>query len=518
MINAILPLQNRKIGTAAQAGRRLVLLWLLTLNLPASSPVATAAQPTFRLTFDESLHETAYTGRVYVYFSSNSEPRLGPRWFGTEPFLSIDVEEWAPAAALEVAPGGEDVLTYPREFDDVDLAGFKAQAVARFNPHERQVGVGAGNGYSDVITVDPDKGVIDLRISRVVTAPSFRETKWAKLLTVRSKLLSEFHGRDVTLSAAVILPGSYYDQPARRYPTMFTIPGFGGTHFMGQSDRPVDESNPGGVEFLRVMLDPSCPLGHHVFADSANNGPVGRALIEELIPEFESRFRCVPDPAARFVTGHSSGGWSSLWLQVAYPDQFGGVWSTAPDPVCFEDFQRIDLYRDGENMFSDRDGNRRPLARRGDEVAVWYDDFSWMEHVNGYGGQLHSFEAVFSPRGSDGKPLLLWDRKSGEIDGEVADAWKAYDIRLTLQENWESLGPKLRGKLHIFMGEKDTFYLEGATILLKETLEELGSDAVVEIHTGKDHSTLMSRQLRQRIRTEMAEAFLTAFPEAAIEE
>ena len=258
--------------------------------------------------------------------------------------------------------------------------------------------------------------------------------------------------------------------------------------------------------------------GHHVFADSANNGPVGQALIEELIPEFDESFRSVADPRARFVTGHSSGGWSSLWLQVAYPESFGGVWSTAPDPVDFRDFQRINLYRDGEDMYVDADGNRRPLGRSGNRVLIWYDDFAWMEHVAGPGGQLHSFEAVFSPRGDDGKPLTLWNRETGEIDTAVAETWEEYDIRLILEENWVELEPVLSGKLHVFMGDLDTFYLDGATVLLKEALERVNSDAVVEIHAGKDHGSLMTQELRMRIRREMAERFLESFPDGTASE
>ncbi len=147
---------------------------------------------------------------------------------------------------------------------------------------------------------------------------------------------------------------------------------------------------------------------------------------------------------------------------MTYPDTFGGVWSTSPDPVDFRDFQRIDLYAPGENLFRDRDGNRRPIARRGDRPVLFFDDFSRMEDVIGDGGQLRSFEAVFSPLGADGRPRRLWDRADGAIDPEVARAWEAYDIRLVLERNWPTLGPKLAGKLHVVTGDLDTFYLEGA--------------------------------------------------------
>jgi S-formylglutathione hydrolase FrmB len=276
------------------------------------------------------------------------------------------------------------------------------------------------------------------------------------------------------------------------------------------SYRPYGPPTEQDVEFLHVMLDPNCPLGHHVFADSVNNGPVGEALITELIPAFEKAYRIVAAPHARFLTGHSSGGWSSLWLQITYPEVFGGTWSTSPDSVDFRDFQRIDMYAAGENTYRDAHGERRPIARANGQPVLWYDDFCRIEDVLGHGGQLHSFEAVFSPRGENGRPLLAWNRETGAVDAAVAETWKKYDIRLILEQNWPTLSPKLTSKLHVFMGSEDTFYLDGATRLLKESLARLGSDAVVEIHEGKDHGTLLSRELRARITREMSRAFLNS--------
>ena len=163
-------------------------------------------------------------------------------------------------------------------------------------------------------------------------------------------------------------------------------------------------------------------------------------------------------------------------------------------------------------MYVDGKGKRRPLARINGQVRLWYKGFADMERVLGHGGQLHSFEAVFSPLDPDGKPRLLWDRKTGRVDLQTARTWEKYDIRLVLERNWKTLGPRLKGKLHVFMGDIDTFYLEGATIRLKKSLAELGSDAVVEIHEDRDHFNLMRGGLRQRIRKEMTAAFLAAHP------
>ena len=258
---------------------------------------------------------------------------------------------------------------------------------------------------------------------------------------------------------------------------------------------------------LWVVLDPSCRLGHHVFADSANNGPCGRALVEELIPSIEKQYRGLGVPAARFVTGHSSGGWSSLWLQVTYPDFFGGVWSTSPDPVDFRDFQRINIYRPGVNMFIDDQGERRPIARSKGKPTLFYKPFSDMDRIMGHGGQLDSFDAVFSPRGADGKPRPLWDRDTGAVDPDVAQHWEKYDIRLMLENNWKTLGPKLAGKLHVYTGSEDTFYLDGAVVLLEGVADETGQRCRRGGRPGRDHGNLIDAKMRKRINKEMAEAF-----------
>jgi hypothetical protein len=288
-------------------------------------------------------------------------------------------------------------------------------------------------------------------------------------------------------------------------PTVYIIPGFGGDHHMAPVFLRSGRFSY-GADMIRVLLDPDCGTGHHVFADSATNGPRGRALVEELIPFIEKTFPVEPDASARLLNGHSSGGWSSLWLQVSYPDFFGGTWSTSPDPVDFRDFSAVNLYAPNQNLFHDGRGRPRPIARFGGVPMLFVEGFSHMEDVVGDGGQLHSFEAVFSPRGADGRPRKLWDRQTGAIDATVASAWEAYDIRLKLERNWPTLGSKLAGKLHIITGDMDNFYLEGAVELLKESLQNLGSDAVVEIVPKKDHMTLLDSAMAARIDREMREA------------
>lgn len=162
-----------------------------------------------------------------------------------------------------------------------------------------------------------------------------------------------------------------------------------------------------------------------------------------------------------------------------------------PDPVDFRDFQQINLYKKGSNMFTDSGGQRRPIARQGEKVMLWYDDFVRFEHALGPGGQIQSFEGVFSRRQPNGMPEPLFDRTTGAVHQAVAKSWEKYDIRLVLERNWKTLSPKLAGKLHVYGGGRDNFYLEGAVALLKESLAKLGSDADVRVIPEMGHGLYM---------------------------
>ncbi len=463
----------------------------------------------FHLTFAEKVSKIPFTGRVFVMLSKAEIKELPqrPKWFDTEPLLARDVRYWKPGAPLTI---GEPALSFPLPLSKIRPGTYSIQAIMDFDQGYPSCTAAPGNGYSKPLRmeIDPAKtGPVKLVIDRVYPLSPFKETEQVKLVEMDSKLLSAFHGRPIKMRAGVAVPKSFAANRDKRYPVVYEVPGFGGNHTMAHAAASRKASEVAGTEMIHVVLDPGCRLGHHVFADSANNGPCGRALIEEFIPDIEKAFRGHGTPAARFVTGHSSGGWSSLWLQVTYPDFFGGVWSTAPDSVDFRDFQKVNIYTPGNNMFTDDKGSSRPLARKKDKVTLHYKPFSDLEVVLGHGGQLGSFEAVFSPKGPDGQPRLLWDRTSGKIDPAVAKAWQRYDIRLVLENNWMDLGPKLAGKIHVYMGAEDNYYLDGATILLKDSLAKLGSAAVVEIFPGRDHGNLLSQSLRERIAREMAEQF-----------
>jgi hypothetical protein len=454
----------------------------------------------------EALNEP-FSGRVVVWLSrGRREPRFGPNWFNPEPCYSAKFTNVPPGTPMTITD--ENAVGFPGKLSELTPGEWSVQAVADRNLGGRTIGESPGNIYGVPLklTLDPrTSGEVKLTCNKIVKEKPFTETSIVKLVKVRSELLSDFYKRDTFIKAAVILPPDYDRDPNRRFPTVYSIPGFGGgiDHYSGLN--PSIMTLHGGEPFIHVELDPNCPTGHCVFADSDNNGPWGKALVSELIPEIERRFRTYADPGARFTTGHSSGGWSSLWLQITYPDVFGGCWSTSPDPVDFRDWQQVNLYAPGANLFTDEKGNPRPIARRGDTPFLFYKPFTQMERPI-RGEQIGSFEAVFGPRGRDGEPAPLYDRETGAVDPKVLEAWKRYDIGHILRTRWKGLAPRLGGKIHVYMGDKDTFYLEGAVKLLKKDLAELGSDAVIEIVPG-DHGTMMTPMLRKRIDTEMAEQF-----------
>jgi S-formylglutathione hydrolase FrmB len=464
----------------------------------------------FELKFTEAVSTSPITARVYVMLGDAigiGEPRRGPDWFQPRPFFSIEAKDWKPGDTLNL---DGKAAGFPTSLDQIKPGAYRAQAVIRLNLDQNSVG-GDGNAYSTVqaVTLDPKKGgSFALTINTIAKSKPFPETDRMKLVELPSPLLSAFYKRPVKHRAGVFLPEG--DHSVKR-PALYIIPGFGGDADM---IRMISRNGRFGFgkEMIRVVLDPDCYTGHHVFADSATNGPRGEALIKEFIPYLEKTFNAIPEPGARLLNGHSSGGWSSLWLQVTYPDFFGGTWSTSPDPVDFRDNQQIDLYDGKANFYKLTEGTPRPVARMGTKAMVFVEPFSQMEDVLGDGGQLSSFEAVFSPLDKAGRPRKLWDRKTGVIDPVTAKAWEQYDIRLILERNWATLGPKLKGKIHVTMGDLDTFYLEGATILLKQSLEKLGSDASITLVPGKDHSSVLTTALADQIELEMTAAVKAYLP------
>ncbi|MCY1064933.1 alpha/beta hydrolase-fold protein [Nannocystis sp. RBIL2] len=337
--------------------------------------------------------------------------------------------------------------------------------------------------------------------------------------TLRSARLSAFAGRDVSFEAMVFTPADY--DPSCGWPTLYFVHGFGSSGLRTGagyiSDVLARDEAGTASPLIRVFLDANHPLGHHVFADSANTGPWSTALVEELLPAIEARYGALAEPTARFLSGHSSGGWASLWLQMEHPEAFGGAWSLAPDPVDFRSFTNVDLYRDA-NMYRGSDGAAVPLVRDGAKVVTNLEAFVRADPA---GRRIYaSFDAVFSPRGPDG-PLPLFDRETGQIDRSVVSSWQRYDISARLRREWPTLGPQLRGKLHVIVGLEDTYYLDAPVRLLAQELERLGGDADILFVPGRDHVDLFDPHpelypagLIQRIEDAMWTSFRAAHPQS----
>ena len=438
----------------------------------------------FQITGDPSQFTSNQSGRLYVFVTDNleKEPRTQINWFSPPPMYALDIEDWD---GVSVKTINNESLFYPPKINQLKKKQYRIQALLRVNLDAPEATSGAGNFISVPVNMEIDGAsseIIKLTLTNTIPKKKFKQTERFKEVVFSSPSLSKFHQREYRLKASVALPINY--DPAKKYPVLYSITGFGGNHH-GIS-RTVRMMGAAVDNTILVIPDASNFFGHSVFVDSENTGPWGHALVNELIPHIEKKFGGL-GAKHRYLTGISSGGWSSLWLQINYPDKFNGVWSMVPDPVNFHDFQYANLYRKGENLYTDNKGNPRPLARINGEVKLWYKDFVRMEELLGPGGQIHSFEATFSPRGVDGKPKLIFDRETGVINTAIVETWKKFDINLILKNNWKTLEPKLNGKLHIYAGGEDTFYLEGAVKILKKSLQELGSDAVVEIIPGMPH-------------------------------
>jgi pimeloyl-ACP methyl ester carboxylesterase len=479
----------------------------------------TRSFPRIVVSFPAEVHPEPVTARVLLLFSqsANREPLYAFSFFNPPPVYAIDVTNLKPSEELVFSADkfrAPDALAFPGPIDRLEQGTYYIQALIDLDKTRPEYNSGPGNLYSSVAECELPRSTeetIELVTDHVIeerTPPA--DTDRVKLVEIRSELLSDFYGREFKLRAAVVLPADYNEIPKQQYPTLYIVPGFGGDHTSAwwrvRSQRGSSgQEKEGSLQMLEVYLDPKVPHGHSAFADSANNGPCGKALITELIPEIEKRFRAILHAYGRFVRGHSSGGWSSLWLQVTYPDFFGGCWSTAPDPVDFRAFQTINIYEDRNGHWTP-EGYPRPLARRDFEVGATFVQTDRWEYVVGPGYQLDSFNAVFSPRGADGKPKPIMNKLTGTIDLDVAEYWKRYDIRLVLDENWPSLGPKLKGKIHVIAGAWDTYYLKNAVEFLGDFLMATDYGGYVEILPG-DHGSFMTSQVQERIEKEMAEQF-----------
>lgn len=475
----------------------------------ASPSAAGQADPglRFEVTLDPSLPAQP-AGRLLVVLVPDGRSAMEPRFLigragaRAVPTLGVDAPPLEPGDRVTI---GDSAAAFPLDtLRDLPAGEYRAQAVLATNPDIRRPGA-PGNLYGDVrrVDLDPDRpAAVQLRLAQRI--PDERlpdDTELLRFVRIRSERLSAFHGRPIHLRAGVILPPGHDEDAGRRYPLRVRIGGYGARYTgVRRMMRPGSRFrtawlDPDAPRFVLVHLDGAGPWGDPYQVNSANNGPWGDAVTEELIPHVEERFRAGGSADARVLDGGSTGGWVALALQIFHPDFFGGAWASCPDSVDFRAFQLVDVYRGG-NAYVDGEGRERPSARNLDGSTRFTMRHELrMENVLGAGddwarsgGQWGAWNAVYGPRGADGLPVPLWDPASGEIDTEAAAHWERYDLRLVLERGWDTLAPKLRGRLNIWVGDMDDYFLEGAVRRLDAFLQDRPSiEARIVYGPGRGH-------------------------------
>ena len=488
--------------------------WLLLLRIlfVLASSILLPAQPTWAQTSATShyvhvqMPPVAARGRLLVFLTKATEKNPVLISFEDGPTNGQAV------AALEVGTkeAGERVdvdvegQVYPLPFSKMPSGEYVVQAFLDTGGSYGQTGATTNDWMSSPTPVrlpfsgdvpllklsnHPPSRPWDARATAAVASGQIEEFR------VVSPLLTRFFGSETAVAGSVVLPPGYDSKSKTTYPTVYWNSGYSGSHlydiFFGTLIR--KRMDAGTMPpMIWVMLDQNWHTGTQEFADSVNNGPWGAALTSEVIPELERRYRMDARPSGRLLNGHSSGGWASMHLQIDYPRIFGGTWSTSPDPVDFHDFLGVNLYAPNANLFHDAEGRPRSMMRDGGKSVFTIEEFSQLEDVLGAeGGQMASFEWVFSPRGSDGLPLQMYDRATGNVDAKVVQYWHDhYDLTADLERRWHTDRAALVGKIHVYVGTADTFYLDGPVHLLDAALIKLKAQASVHYVPGRTHVDL----------------------------
>ncbi len=510
-----------------------VILTFALLGMAACSrdDVKNGARLRFAISFTQDQSKEPLDGRVLVILSTSSDPE--PRFqitddADTQQIFGIDVEGLQPGQSAIV---DGSVLGYPRDrLVDIQAGDYFVQAVLhRYETFHRADGhtvklpmdrgegqhwnQAPGNLYSlpQKMRIDPAAGSeIDIRLDQVIPPiPAPQDTKYIKHVRVQSDLLTRFWGRPMHLGAVVLLPEGFDSHPDARYPLMvnhghfpYTFDGFSETppdpdlkpvyskrfHLEGYNRIEQeyayqlfkDWTAPDFPRFLVVMIQHANPYYDDSYAvNSANLGPYGDAINRELIPYVEKKFRGIGKGWARFTYGGSTGGWEALATQVFYPDDYNGCFAACPDPIDFRAYTVVNVYDDKNAYYTEgvwkrtpRPGHRNYLGH----VSTTLEQSNHRELALGThsrsGDQWDIWEAVFSPVGEDGYPKRIWDKLTGEIDYKVAEYWKEnYDLGFILRRDWKTLGPKLKGKIHIYCGDMDNYYLNNAVYLVEDFLK-----------------------------------------------
>ena len=519
---------------------------LATLASAASAQTA----PRFEITFPGSRSSAPLDGRLLLYISTDTagEPRFQVSdAASTAQVFGIDVDGWNPG---EVKVVDASAFGYPlRSIADLKPGSYRVQAlINRYETFRRSDGHTVklppdkwegqqltrkpGNLYSTPRAVVLSRSPATVRLTLDQENPPVddfakRETDYVKYVRIRSERLSRFWGRDTYLGAWVLLPWGFKEHPDARYPLMLNHGHFpsslgGWRETPPDTTVPMDYSarfnlhgynriqqqyawqfykdwtGPGFPRALLVEVQHATPFYDDSYAvNSANNGPYGDAIQYELIPEIERRFRGIGAGWARFTFGGSTGGWEALAVQMFYPDEYNGAWVACPDPIDFRAYTVANIYKDTNAYYMEgpfkrvpRPGQRNYLGH----VSTTLEQTNHRELALGTksrsGDQWDVWESVYSPVGADGYPKPIWNKLTGTIDRSVAEYWRDYyDLSWILQRDWQKLAPKLKGKLRIYVGDMDNYYLNDAVYLVEEFLRSANppADAVVDYGDRAEH-------------------------------
>ena len=520
-----------------------LLLFLIT-------PLTAKAQgPRFSVTFPAARSSAPIDGRVLVYLSADTtkEPRFGASdAVTTAQVTGVDVDGWRPGAPVTV---DGTAFGYPVEsLRDLPPGRYRVQAmVNRYQTFRRADGHVVklppdrwegqqptrkpGNLYSPPVTVTigaTSRVALELT-EEIPPVADFtaQETEYVKYVRIRSERLSAFWGTDMYLAAWVTLPEGFEAHPGARYPLVINhghfpsspsgwretppdttlVPDFSTRFNLRGYNRIQQElayqlfrdwTSPGFPRMLLVEIQHATPFYDDSYAvNSANNGPYGDAITYELIPEIERRFRGIGQGWARFTFGGSTGGWEAMAVQMFYPDEFNGAWIACPDPIDFRHYTTVNIYSDRNAYHTEGAFRRtkRPAQRNYlGHITATVEDMNRRELALGTrtrsGDQFDVWESVYSPVGPDGYPARLWDKRTGVIDTAVARYWREHwDLSYILQRDWATLGPKVRGKLRLYVGDMDNYYLNNAVYEVEKFLRSANppADAVVDYGDRDEH-------------------------------
>jgi enterochelin esterase-like enzyme len=459
--------------------------------------------PRVEIVFSKEARAEPVTGMVYVAISrDNRRPPVEETSPTGVPLFSHVVEALAPEAVATITaddrghpvkslrdlPAGE---YWMQPFVNVYTRFPRADGKTVWLHNDQWEGQdwkkSPGNLFGDPVKVSFDpKSAAPIRLTANKVIPPIQvpaDTPMVKRIRFQSAILSKWWGQPIYLGATVLLPKGYDTHPAVRYPINymqdhFSLAAPAGYGRGGDFDRVWMAD--GTPRFLYVTLQHPSPYYDDSYGvDSENNGPYGDAIIKELIPAVEEKFRAIREPWARMLSGGSTGGWIAVAHQVLYPDFYGGTFASCPDSVDFSYHQVVNIYNDANAYFIDKGWMKldRPSERRPDgNIEGMMKDENWYELVVGdksrSGGQWDIWEATYSPVGPDGYPRRLWNKETGAIDRAVAAQWKKYDMSEILRTNWFTIGPKITNKLHVYIGDMDSYFLNDAVEKLNDFLSK----------------------------------------------